>query len=143
MPLEALMSETSERELFPSPSPLDPPPQIQDLSLNEVCSPPNNDNPVEDVETHKYPSIPPNPSYSRSPISVQKKIQGMWSSQHRKALLIVLVILLLPTIIVVFETINVVILYKQMQDVTSHLQAAAIVFHSGSNSDITKYFDTH
>ncbi len=143
MSLEALMAETSGRELFRSPSPLDPPPQTPDLSLNEEHSPPDSDKPIADIETHKHPSIPPNPSYTRSPISAQKKIQGMWNSQRRKALLIVLVILLLPTIIVVFETINTVILYQQMRDGIAHVQAAANVFHSGFGSDIAEYFDTN
>lgn len=68
----------------------------------------------------------------------------MRNLKFRRILLIVLAAaLLFPSFIVVYETINAFILYKQMQDAIVHLQEAANVFHNSSSSDIARYFDTH
>src|SRR5919108_6293872 len=90
------------------------------------------------------PSSPPIHSYTRSSASVRKKTGPVQISKSRKMLLMVLTItLLIPSFIVIFEIINAVILYNQLQDGIAHLQAAEAIFHhgSGSSGDITQYFD--
>jgi hypothetical protein len=57
--------------------------------------------------------------------------------------MVLTIALLIPSFMVIFEIINAVILYNQLQDGIAHLQAAETIFHhgSGSSGDITQYFD--
>jgi len=161
------MLERSGRKLFRSPFPLGQLPQTPDSSLNKVQaqnSPgsgnaivdteahktpffplnPFRNSSIADAETHKTPSFPPMPSYMRSSAPVQKKTWRVQLPKRRKMLLLVLTIaLLVPSYIVIFEIINAVMLYKQMQGGIAHLQAAETVFLGGSGSGIAKYFDIH
>jgi hypothetical protein len=161
------MLERSGRKLFRSPFPLGQLPRTPDSSLNKAQaqnSPgssnaiadtqthktpsfplnPFRNSSIADAETHKTPSFPPMPSYIRSSASVQKKTWRAQLSKRRKILLMVLTIaLLVPSYIVIFEIINAVILYKQMQGGIAHLQAAETIFLGGSGSGMAKYFDIH
>src|SRR5258708_6445192 len=135
------MLERSGRKLFRSPFPRTP-----DSSLNKVQAQnsPGSGNAIVDTETHKTPSFPPMPSYMRSSAPVQKKTWRVQLPKRRKMLLIVLTIaLLVPSYVVIFEIINAVMLYKQMQGGIAHLQAAETVFLGGSGSGVAKYFDIH
>lgn len=161
------MLERSGRKLFRSPTPLGQLPRTPDSSLNKVQaqnSPgssnaivdteahktpsfplnPFRNRSIADAETHKTPSFPPMPSYMRGSAPVQKKTWRVQLPKRRKMLLIVLTIaLLVPSYIVIFEIINAVMLYKQMQGGIAHLQAAETVFLGGSGSGMAKYFDIH
>ena len=161
------MLERSGRKLFRSPFPLGQLPRTPDSSLNkaQAQNSPGSSNAIADIETHKTPSFPlnpfrnssiadaethktpsfpPMPSYIRSSAPVQKKTWRVQLSKRRKILLMVLTIaLLVPSYIVIFEIINAVILYKQMQGGIAHLQAAETIFLGGSGSGMAKYFDIH
>src|SRR5258708_12850722 len=161
------MLERSGRKLFRSPSPLGQLPRTPDSSLNQVQAQnsPGSGNAIIDTETHITPSFPLNPfrnssiadaethktpsfhsmpSYMRGLGTVQKKTWRGQLPKRRKILLIVLTIaLLVPSYIVIFEIINAVMLYKQIQGGIAHLQAAETVFLGGSGSGMAKYFDIH
>jgi len=99
---------------------------------------------IAEAETLEILSFPPIPSYIRSSASMQKKTRRVQISKRRKMLLMVLTIAVLaPSFVVIFEIINAVFLYKQMQDGMAHLQAAETIFHGGSGSGMTQYFDMH
>ncbi len=161
------MLERSGRKLFRAPLPLGQLPRTPGSSLNkaQAQNSPGNGNAIADTETHKTPSFPlnpfrnssiadaethktpsfpPMPSYIRSSASVQKKTWRVQLSKRRKILLMVLTIaLLVPSYVVIFEIINAVILYKQMQGGIAHLQAAETIFLGGPGSGMAKYFDIH
>ncbi len=152
------MLERSGRKLFRAPLPLGQLPRTPGSSLNkaQAQNSPGNGNAIADTETHKTPSFPlnpfrnssiadaethktpsfpPMPSYIRSSASVQKKTWRVQLSKRRKILLMVLTIaLLVPSYVVIFEIINAVILYKQMQGGIAHLQAAETIFLGGPGS---------
>ncbi len=63
------------------------------------------------------------------------------STPQKVLCLILLVAILLPSLAVVFELINGVILYTQIEGGMSHLRAAADVFKGGPSDGGSKYFD--
>src|SRR5260370_27611830 len=84
------------------------------------------------------------PSYMRGSAPVQKKTWRVQLPKRRKILLIVLTIaLLVPSYIVIFEIINAVMLYKQIQGRIAQLQGAETGFLGGSGSCMAKYFEIH
>lgn len=68
------------------------------------------------------------PQNKHAPLSSRQKIRRIGA----------LVLLLIPTLLIIFELINAITIYAQAQDGISHLQAAGNLFHGGSAS----YFDT-
>ena len=99
---------------------------------------------IADIETLEILTFPPNQSYIRSPVSVQKKVRRAGVSKRKKALLISLVVaLLVPSCIVIFEAINAIMIYKQAQDGIAQLQAVETVFHGSSGGGLAQYFDLH
>ncbi|HEX6478306.1 MAG TPA: DUF4012 domain-containing protein, partial [Ktedonobacteraceae bacterium] len=101
---------------------------------------------IADIETREIPSSYPIPSNIPNLASAPKKTGYAQVSKRRKMLLMALTIaLLIPSFIIIFEIINAVILYKQLQDGIAHLQAAEALFHSGSSSggNMAQYFDIH
>jgi Protein of unknown function (DUF4012) len=124
---------------------------------------------IADAETHKIPSLPlqslgnssiadietlevftfrPDPSNSinRGPASAPKKARRGRApvSKRKKALLMALAIgMLVPSFIVIFEIINAISLYRQVQDGIAHIQKIETIFHGSSSGGLTQYFDTH
>jgi len=146
------VSAIADAETYKTPSfPLNPSHDsaIADAETHKTPSSPLNplrDSAIADAETHKTPSFSPIPSFILSSASVPKKARRVQISKQRKMLLLVLTIaLLLPSSVVIFEIINAVILYKQVQDGIAHLQAAETIFRggSGSGNGIAQYFDMH
>jgi len=89
---------------------------------------------IADAETFKMFSFPFFSSNTLSPSLVQKKTKHTQVSQRKKILLLVLIIaLLVPTFITLFEIINAVLLYSQLQDGITHLQNVVTLFHGSSN----------
>lgn len=63
-------------------------------------------------------------------------------STRGKILSLVLVVaLLIPSILGIFEVVNGVILYNQVKSGMGHLQAIQTIFHGGASNDYAKYFD--
>jgi len=58
-------------------------------------------------------------------------------------MIVSVIVLLMPSVIFVFEIVNAAILYNQMQSGIAHLQAVEHIFRGGSNSNIANYFDTN
>lgn len=78
------------------------------------------------------PHVPPARKAKWAALSKRKKIQ----------MAVVAVLLLLPSLLVIFELINGLILYKQAQDGMSHLQMVEQVFKGASSSNaVATYFD--
>ncbi|TMD28513.1 MAG: hypothetical protein E6J04_15605, partial [Chloroflexi bacterium] len=148
------MLDTSGRKLFHPRFPMSRLPQIPGSSFNKVQYPSNIDSSLADAETHKDPSLPRYPSNVNSsladaethkspslphypsrilaPTHAQNKY--MWISIRRKFLMIVsVIVLLMPSVIFVFEIVNAAILYNQMQSGIAHLQAVEHIFRGGSN----------
>jgi len=76
------MSETPGRKLFRSPFPFNSPPQTPDVSPNEVTSPPDRDNLIADIETHKHPSFPSYPSHNTRFIAKVRFIADVVTHKH-------------------------------------------------------------
>ncbi len=158
------MLDTSGRKLFHSRFPMSRSPQIPGSSFNKVHYPSNVNSPLADAETHKNPSLPLYPSNANrsladvethknpslpyypsrilAPTHAQNRFR--WISIRRKFLMIVsVIVLLMPSVIFVFEVVNAAILYNQMQSGIAHLQAVEHIFRGGPNGSIANYFDTN
>jgi hypothetical protein len=109
---------------------------------------------IADAPTRKHPTVPlrritvplqPSSTPLQTPSignATPQKRQRTPLSPCKKMLLIVLLIAsLIPSIIIIFELINGVVLYKQAQDGIAHLQAIPPLFRDSSNSGPGKYFD--
>ena len=162
------MLETPRRKLFRSPFPLARLHKIQDLSISKEQTQivPVVGSSIADAETHKTPSLPSDPLRNSSiadmetlevltflptpsnilnhePASVQKEAGRVQVSKRKKALLIALAIaVLVPSFIVIFEIINAISIYKQVQDGIAHIQTIETLFHSRSSGGLTQYFET-
>jgi hypothetical protein len=91
----------------------------------------------------KSPPSSSSPSYTRNTNSTQTKEKRVRLSKQKKMrLAAVAIMLLIPCFIIIFELINAIIIYRQMQDGINHLQAAANVFHGNSSGGIANYLDT-
>src|SRR5436309_1862843 len=135
------MFDTSGRKLFYSRFSMSQSPQIPGSSFYKVHHtanfdrslfyaethkkpslshyPSNVDSSLVDAETHKNLSLPHYLSRTLDPIYAQNKY--MWISIRRKFLIIVSVmVLLMPSVIFVFEIVNAAILYNQMQSGIAH-----------------------
>ena len=69
----------------------------------------------------------------RAPLTRRKKVQR----------LLVAILVLIPSLFIIFEFINFFLIYKQMQDGVAHLQAVGNIFHKNSNSGMESYFDSN
>lgn len=99
---------------------------------------------IADAETYKIFSFPFFSSSTLRPVAVQNKIGCTKASTRKKILLLVLTaVLLIPTFVTLFEIINAVVLYNQVQGGITHLQNVETIFHGSSNgtSGIVQYFD--
>src|SRR5256884_3898175 len=151
------MLDTSGRKLFHSRFPMSRSPQIPGSSFNKVHYPSNGDRSLADAETHKNPSLPYYPSNVNSSLAdaethknpslplypsrilapTQAQNRFIWISIRRKFLMIVsVIVLLMPSVIFVFEIVNAAILYNQMQSGIAHLQAVVHIFCGGFHSNI-------
>ncbi|MBV9616561.1 MAG: DUF4012 domain-containing protein [Ktedonobacteraceae bacterium] len=95
---------------------------------------------IADLETRKNPTVPLQPSHMRNAGPQQRK-RAPLSPRKKKLLIVLLIASLLPSIIIIFEIINGVLIYKQEQDGVAHLQAIQTIFHSSGSNDAGKYFD--
>jgi hypothetical protein len=160
------MLETPRRKLFRSPFPLTRLTKIQDLSISKEQTQivPVAGSSIADAETHKTPSLPSDPLRNSSiadmetlevltflpppsnilnhePAPVQKEARRVQVSKRKKTLLIALAIaVLVPSFIVIFEIINAISIYKQVQDGIAHVQTIETLFHSSSSGGL---IDTH
>ncbi len=115
--------------LRPITVPLQPPPvQLQPPVI-----------PLQPPVQLQSPAAPLQPPYSNA--TVQKRKRAPMSPRQKKLLIVLLIASLLPSIIIIFEIINGVVLYKQTEDGIAHLQAIPALFHGGSNNGPGKYFD--
>ena len=98
---------------------------------------------AQSAVVQKNPPSSPSPSYTLySTYSSQKREKRARITKKKKMRLIVVsILLLIPSVIVIFELINVFVIYRQMQDGIDHLQAAVNVFHRKSGDGIANYFD--
>jgi Protein of unknown function (DUF4012) len=134
------MLETSGRKLFRPPFTLSQFPLIPDQSPNGTQISPANTRSIADVETRKHPTAPLQPQYIGNTPPQQYR-RATISPRKKKLLILLLIASLIPSIIIIFELINGVVLYKQAQDGIAHLQAIPPLFHESSNSGPGKYFD--
>lgn len=95
---------------------------------------------LADVETQKVST--PMPASSQHKESARKTRTQVPLSKRRKTVRVVMaILLLLPSIMLIFELINGFLLYRQMQDGIDHLQAAQNVFRGSSTNGVSAYFD--
>ncbi|MBA2396559.1 MAG: DUF4012 domain-containing protein [Ktedonobacteraceae bacterium] len=107
---------------------------------------------IADAPTRKHPTVPlrritvplqppviPPPYIGNAP--PQKRQRPPLSSNKKKLLIVLLIASLIPSIIIIFEIIDGVVLYKQAQDGIGHLQAIPALFHGSSNDGPGKYFN--
>jgi Protein of unknown function (DUF4012) len=86
------------------------------------------------------PSMPLQPPYIGNP-TPQKRQRPLLSPRKKKLLIVLLIASLIPSVIIILEIINGVVLYKQAQDGIAHLQAIPTLFHDNGNSGPGKYFN--
>lgn len=98
---------------------------------------------AQSAVVQKNPSSSPSPSYTLySTYSSQKREKRARITKKKIMRSVVAsILLLIPSCIVIFELINVFVIYRQMQDGIDHLQAVVNVFHSKSGDGIANYFD--
>ena len=96
----------------------------------------------------------PNPNWGQPPVAASRAkkrrlIQRIRSRYERlsapgKIISIVLVIaILLPSFLGLFEVINGVILYSQVKSGMGHIQAVQNIFHGDNSGDLSTYFDAN
>jgi hypothetical protein len=148
------MLEIPGRKLFRPLFPVGKHSQTSTSPLDGAQTSSTNNKAIADVETRKHPTVPlrritvplqppsiPLQSPFISNVTPQKHQRTPLSPRKKIALIVLLVASLIPSIIVIFELINGVVLYKQAQDGIAHLQAIPPLFHESSNSGPGKYFD--
>jgi hypothetical protein len=82
------------------------------------------------------------PQITLKTCSAPPKAKPAWRAKPREWRAVALVIvLLLPSFLVPYELTNAFIMYTQMQDGMTHLQAAATIFQNKTGSGIARYFD--
>ena len=137
------MLEASDQKLFRPSFALSQLPHIPDHVPNGTQISPASTKSIADIETRKYPTAPLQPQHIGDNIPPQKHRRTPIFSRKKKLLIVLLIASLFPSIIIIFELINGVVLYKQAQDGIARLQAIPPLFHGGDNSGPGKYFDQH
>ena len=94
------------------------------------------------------PQVSPLPQINPSPHTKNRRLIYRIRNRYErlsvpgKVISIVLLIaILLPSIIGIFELINGIILYNQVKSGVAHIQAIQTIFKGGDNADFSKYFD--
>jgi Protein of unknown function (DUF4012) len=125
--------------LYPSAAPMQPPmaparPRIT-VPLNPSAAPMQ-----PPMAPARPPAIPLQLPYMNN-IPLQKRTRASLSPHKKKLLIMLLIASFIPSLIIISEIINGVVLYKHADDGIAHLQAIPAIFHDSSNSGPGKYFD--
>ncbi len=107
-----------------------------------------NGNAQESMLPPFIPDIHPSHSWGprHAPLACKQRLIGSLrdKSTSGKILSIALIIaLLIPSVLIIFEVVNAAILYSQVQSGIGHLQAAENIFRGGPSGNLAKYFDTN
>ncbi len=152
------MSKPVRRKIMYSPSLRQIPrlsqsadPSLQNSLQTQESSTSTDDQTLPVVATQDHADLileqrPPSPAPTQPALSdLLKKAKPAERTPREKWHLVALVVLLfLPSFLIPYELANIFVMYRQVQDGTSHLQAAAAVFQSntGSTGDgFSRYFD--
>jgi hypothetical protein len=102
----------------------------------------------------KFPPQQPNPNWEQPPVVAARakkrrlvhRVRSRYerlSSPAKIISIVVVIAILLPSFLGLFEIINGITLYSQVKSGVGHIQAVQAIFQGGTSGDLTKYFDAN